>query len=187
MHRNGRRSYDPTTGGYLQPDPLGLATLLSDGPNVYAYAGASPLVRRDPSGTSFAGDLLCVVLGWCDSPPTAPAVVTAGFCPVNPGSLPTYCPPGTSCTTATDDGVPDDQITGPKYGATPEGRPFTKHYGTETGPVRNIPGSLVDQTINNNEGVPGRNNTNVYYDPVNDLTVVTGRGGGIVSARRGSP
>jgi RHS repeat-associated protein len=34
-----------------------------------------------------------------------------------------------------------------KYGSTPEGRPFTRHYGTETGPVRNIPGSILDNTI----------------------------------------
>ncbi len=73
------------------------------------------------------------------------------------------------------------------FGSTPEGRPFTQHYGTETGPVRNIPGSVVDNTINTVEGVPGANGTTVYYDPVNDMTVVTGRGGGIVSAHRGCP
>jgi hypothetical protein len=73
------------------------------------------------------------------------------------------------------------------WGQTPEGRPFTKHYGTEIGPVRNIPGSVVDQTINDYPGVPGRNGTTVYYDPNNDVTVVTGRNGAIVSARRGAP
>jgi hypothetical protein len=75
----------------------------------------------------------------------------------------------------------------PKYGSTPAGRPLTKHYETETGPDRNIPGSVVDNTVNTTQGVPGKNGTTVYYDPVNDVTVVTGNGGSIVSAHRGPP
>ena len=74
-----------------------------------------------------------------------------------------------------------------KYGATPEGRPFTKHYGTETGPVRNIPGSVVDQTINTTKGIPVEGGKIVHYDPVNNVTVVTGDGGSIVSVRKGKP
>lgn len=46
LHANGARDYDPTTGRYIQSDPLGLA----DGPNLYAYAHASPLSYADPSG-----------------------------------------------------------------------------------------------------------------------------------------
>ncbi len=76
---------------------------------------------------------------------------------------------------------------GSGFGSTPEERPFTRHYGLETGPERNIPGSVVDQTINETPGVPGRNGTTVHYDPNNDVTVVTGQNGGIVSARRGAP
>jgi len=75
----------------------------------------------------------------------------------------------------------------PKYGSTPAGRPFTKHYGTETGPLRNIPGSVVDDVIKNNPGVSGRGGTVVHYDPVKDVTVVTGDGGSIVSVRKGPP
>lgn len=41
---------------------------------------------------------------------------------------------------------------GGAYGSTPDGRPFTKHYGTETGPVRNIPGSVIDHVIKNTPG-----------------------------------
>jgi len=74
----------------------------------------------------------------------------------------------------------------PRYGATPQGRPFTKHYGTETGPIRNIPGSVIDNTINTTEGVAGRGGSTVYYDPGNDVTVVTGDRG-IMSARRRPP
>ena len=76
---------------------------------------------------------------------------------------------------------------GAKYGATPKGRPLTKHYGTGTGPKRNIPGSVVDNTIDTTPGVPGKNGTTVHYDPANNVTVVTGEGGSIVSAHKGKP
>jgi len=75
----------------------------------------------------------------------------------------------------------------PKYGATPQGRPFTKHYGTETGPVRNIPGSVVDNTITTTKGVPVKGGKTVHYDPGNNVTVVTGDGGSIVSVHKGPP
>lgn len=48
------RHYDATLGRYAQADPVGLPTLLSDGPSVYGYAGQSPLGRTDPYG--FAGN-----------------------------------------------------------------------------------------------------------------------------------
>jgi hypothetical protein len=40
------RDYDPTTGRYLQADPLGLV----DGASVYGYAGQNPLRWVDPGG-----------------------------------------------------------------------------------------------------------------------------------------
>ncbi len=46
LHYNDHRWYDPDTGRYLSPDPLGLR----GGPNPYAYAGNDPLTRVDPSG-----------------------------------------------------------------------------------------------------------------------------------------
>ena len=64
----------------------------------------------------------------------------------------------------------------PEYGATPKGRPFTKHYGTETGPQRNIPGSVIDNTIDTTSGTTVGGGKTVYYDPVNNVTVVTGDG-----------
>ncbi len=76
---------------------------------------------------------------------------------------------------------------GSTYGTTPAGRPLTRHYGTERGPIRNIPGSVVDNTIDTTVGIPVSGGKVVHYDPVNDVTVVTGRGGGIVSAHRGKP
>ncbi len=46
LHQNWMRDYDPTTGRYLQADPLGLV----DGASVYGYAGQSPMMNIDPSG-----------------------------------------------------------------------------------------------------------------------------------------
>jgi RHS repeat-associated protein len=43
---NWHRHYDPVTGRYTQPDPLGFV----DGPSVYAYAGNSPFMNVDRDG-----------------------------------------------------------------------------------------------------------------------------------------
>jgi len=48
LHYNWHRHYDPTTGRYLQPDPLGFV----DGPSVYAYAVNSPQMNVDQEGLS---------------------------------------------------------------------------------------------------------------------------------------
>ena len=40
------RDYDPTTGRYMQADPLGLV----DGASVYGYALANPGRYADPTG-----------------------------------------------------------------------------------------------------------------------------------------
>ena len=54
-HYNYFRDYDPATGAYLQPDPLGV--LVVDEPEFgpwlasnYSYVGASPLTFLDPDG-----------------------------------------------------------------------------------------------------------------------------------------
>jgi RHS repeat-associated protein len=47
---NHHRHYDPTTGRYTQPDPLGFI----DGPSVYAYAGNSPWMDTDREGLYIA-------------------------------------------------------------------------------------------------------------------------------------
>jgi RHS repeat-associated protein len=43
---NWHRHYDPVTGRYTQPDPLGFV----DGPSVYAYARSSPYMHTDREG-----------------------------------------------------------------------------------------------------------------------------------------
>lgn len=45
-HYNLHRDYDPATGRYLTPDPLGIA----DGLNTYAYVKNDPVNRIDPTG-----------------------------------------------------------------------------------------------------------------------------------------
>jgi RHS repeat-associated protein len=46
LHQNWMRDYDPTTGRYLQADPLGLV----DGASVYGYVRQSPMMLTDPTG-----------------------------------------------------------------------------------------------------------------------------------------
>ena len=52
LHDNGFRTYDPLSGNYLQPDPLGYP----DGPNPYRYAQGDPVNRIDPTGL-YAADV----------------------------------------------------------------------------------------------------------------------------------
>ena len=46
LHQNWMRDYDPTTGRYIEPDPLGLV----DGASVYGYARGNPGRWVDPRG-----------------------------------------------------------------------------------------------------------------------------------------
>ena len=46
LHQNWMRDYDPTTGRYIQADPLGLV----DGASVYGYALQNPGKYYDPQG-----------------------------------------------------------------------------------------------------------------------------------------
>ena len=46
LHQNWMRDYDPTTGRYLEADPLGLI----DGASVYAYVKQNPMRLLDPTG-----------------------------------------------------------------------------------------------------------------------------------------
>ena len=65
LHQNWMRDYDPSTGRYIQADPLGLV----DGASVYGYALQSPARYSDPRGEQIIGGpgsgprLACTLLG----------------------------------------------------------------------------------------------------------------------------
>lgn len=72
--------------------------------------------------------------------------------------------------------------------ATPQGREYSWHYLNETGPTRNIPGSIVDETIDHPTQVTRLTDRTIYYDENNNVTVVrSDTTGKIMSARKGKP
>ena len=70
LYYNWHRHYDPTTGRYVQPDPLGMP----DGPNRFAYVNNSPLMYVDPKGLAEI--------------PTPPPNIPGGPWTENPGQRP---------------------------------------------------------------------------------------------------
>lgn len=54
------RWYDPSTGSFLTPDPMGYV----DSSNLYAFAGGDPVNRRDPTGEDAYDDKLQAYIAW---------------------------------------------------------------------------------------------------------------------------
>ena len=96
LHQNWMRDYDPTTGRYIQADPLGLV----DGASVYGYALQSPGRWIDPrgewalvvvpifEGIKWSTVTAAVALGILASTDTKPKGQTAA-----PPITPEQCPP----------------------------------------------------------------------------------------------
>ena len=85
----GARYYDPSSGRFLQRDPIGVM----GGGNVYAYVGNAPTRRIDPKGRQAGG-----VPGTPAPPPTY--VPPFGGIPDTPGS--DYYPPESTGVLSTD-------------------------------------------------------------------------------------
>jgi RHS repeat-associated protein len=62
-HYNWHRYYDPSTGRYLTPDPIGLA----GGLNGYGYAGQDPMGAVDPTGLASEALDQIAALGYWDA------------------------------------------------------------------------------------------------------------------------
>lgn len=69
LHYNYFRYYEPETGRYISPDPIGL----SGGLNIYGYALQNPLTYTDPTG-----EAVPALIAACAGNPACAAAVGAG-------------------------------------------------------------------------------------------------------------
>ncbi len=180
------RFYDPATGQFLTRDPL--ATLTRQ---PYAYARDNPLGNIDRTGLE-TEELPCIWPACAPPPPVVEPVEEAADALGNLwNSLfggPTSAPHIRTAAEDTEYNEEAHEECPLEDDSTPAGRPLSKHYRDETGPERNIPGSVVDETIDHGELAEDLSDRRVYYDPKNDVTVVESKTTGkIMSVRRGPP
>jgi RHS repeat-associated protein len=89
LYYNRYRDYDPTTGRYIQADPIGLA----GGQNDYAYVENNPIKNIDPMGLQVA-----IPLPVCGAGPIGAAACAGGlalsYCLITPACRDALRPPG---------------------------------------------------------------------------------------------
>lgn len=139
LHQNWMRDYDPTTGRYIQTDPLGL----EPGPALYSYAYQSPGKFVDPDGRNpSAGVYYGVVYGsrllsaggrllakyWARGRGAtavgAAAAVTPTIPSDNDGAIP-------------DDATPDGEMCEPDGSCNPSDSPFWQSLRSYRGATKN--------------------------------------------------
>jgi uncharacterized protein RhaS with RHS repeats len=176
----GGRYYDPETGRWLTPDPLGFV----DGLNPYLYVGNNPINLIDPFGFCAEPDnLTSLFLGVLATGSELAYEVYLGAqqldnllsnsgadTPVGRSGSPLDVTPGTNSPTTIDgidySGHALDQM---------QGRGFTP--------------SVVEDTINNGQQFPTKDpDTVVYYNSSNNVSVYVGKSSGkVVTVRNGTP
>jgi RHS repeat-associated protein len=95
LHQNWMRDYDPTTGRYLQADPLGLVA----GASVYGYANQSPMMYIDTTGQCpwCAGAIIGGIIGGIaayNNAPCAANVIAGIIAGATAGALGSFLQPG---------------------------------------------------------------------------------------------
>ncbi len=85
----GARYYNPSTGRFIQRDPIGI----NGGMNVYEYVGSSPLMHVDPTGLDYCGEGFGMIDGPCGPQPPAYTGVGEGGPPALPPRPRTPRPP----------------------------------------------------------------------------------------------
>jgi hypothetical protein len=195
------RYYDPQTGQFLSVDPL-----VDETGEPYAYAADDPVDNTDPSGLRGAGrltpDEACQRSqdrSQCEAEVRAeengggiPCSDIERATQTGPEALGLVLVVGTGGIGDFLEALSGDVGIAPEgegeLATTPEGRVYSSHYLNETGPLRNIPGSIVDETIDNATDVTQLSDRTIYYDAKNDVTVVqSDTTGKIMSVRRGAP